>query len=283
MYAVQYIQSLATQTNAKPLPPVEEVFGVRLPQDPSDVLTAINFDLIPNKPPPGVTLYDEEIEEVESSDEEEAPPTAPVHRQEEEEEEDGDEDMEPAVPLQRQVPHPQEPVYEDTPFPVSAIATPGDVHMFGTPNANAEAEAEEDDGLFSGGDDDDDSDAVAEEVLLVYCVVDVCSLAVRLQMPFKKYANSKRKRITISYIQNRHYCNTHASFYDFLCNAIATSNASTVKIAISIANQPVVSTSSGMDTIRTVSKLPVTRNFVEGLKDIVVGGKSCAWNIVATG
>ncbi|KAH9938494.1 uncharacterized protein B0H18DRAFT_967431, partial [Fomitopsis serialis] len=54
-----------------------EVFGVRLPPA-NDCLTSVDFDLVPNKPPPGVKLYDEEVEEVEESEEE-------------------DEDMEPAA------------------------------------------------------------------------------------------------------------------------------------------------------------------------------------------
>ena len=61
--------SLAAQTNAIPLPTVPEVFGVRLPPA-ADCLTSVDFDLIPSKPPPGVKLYDEEIEEVEESDDE---------------------------------------------------------------------------------------------------------------------------------------------------------------------------------------------------------------------
>jgi transcription initiation factor TFIID subunit 9B len=52
------------------LPPVPEVFGVRLPP-PKDRLTSVDFDLLPNKPPPGVKVYDEEI--VEETDEEELP------------------------------------------------------------------------------------------------------------------------------------------------------------------------------------------------------------------
>ncbi|KAJ4473490.1 TFIID-domain-containing protein [Lentinula lateritia] len=66
----EYISSLATQTNAIPLPSVPEVFGVRLPQS-SDCLTSLDFDLIPNKAPPGVKIYDEEIEEIEESESEE--------------------------------------------------------------------------------------------------------------------------------------------------------------------------------------------------------------------
>lgn len=213
----QYIQTLATQTNAKPLPAVEEVFGVRLPQDPADVLTSIDFDLIPNRPPPGVTLYDEEIEQVESSDEEEQQAYVPPPRHQEEEEEE-DEDMEPAMPSEQAQYPPQTPsVYgeSNTPFPVSAIATPADVEMFGTPGARVEGgEQEEDDGLFSGGEDDDDSDAMAEEVyniLLSYWPYILIAVP-RSQMLFKRCANSKRKRITTSCIPHK-YSNPKYSIF----------------------------------------------------------------------
>ncbi|KIO12802.1 hypothetical protein M404DRAFT_80544, partial [Pisolithus tinctorius Marx 270] len=66
----EHLLSLATQTNATPLPAVPEVFGVRLPPA-SETLTSVNFELVSNKPPPSVKLYDEEIEEIE--EEEEAP------------------------------------------------------------------------------------------------------------------------------------------------------------------------------------------------------------------
>lgn len=46
-----------------------EVFGVRLPAS-KNCLTAVDFDLIPNKPPPGVKL-DEDDEEEEDDDEDE--------------------------------------------------------------------------------------------------------------------------------------------------------------------------------------------------------------------
>jgi len=61
---------LATQTNAIPLPPIPEVFGVRLPPL-KDCLTSVDFDLVPNKPPPTVQLYEEEIVEETDDDEEE--------------------------------------------------------------------------------------------------------------------------------------------------------------------------------------------------------------------
>ncbi|TFK92968.1 TFIID-31kDa-domain-containing protein [Polyporus arcularius HHB13444] len=92
----EYMLSLATQTNSVPLPSVPEVYGVRLPP-PSECLTAVDFDLVPNKPPPGVKLFDEEIEEVEESesdddDMEPAPLPAPQAQQQpqhEAEEDDG--------------------------------------------------------------------------------------------------------------------------------------------------------------------------------------------------
>jgi len=74
----EFILSLATQTNATPLPPVPEVFGIRHPPE-KDCLMAVDFDLVPNKPPPNVQLYeeeeyeetDEEVEEDDEDDEEE--------------------------------------------------------------------------------------------------------------------------------------------------------------------------------------------------------------------
>ncbi|KIK30467.1 hypothetical protein PISMIDRAFT_77790, partial [Pisolithus microcarpus 441] len=66
----EHLLSLASQTNATPLPAVPEVFGVRLPPA-SETLTSVNFELVSNKPPPSVKLYDEEVEEIE--EEEEAP------------------------------------------------------------------------------------------------------------------------------------------------------------------------------------------------------------------
>lgn len=69
---LQFLLSLASKINAKPLPAVPEVFGVRLPP-PKHCLTAVDFDLLPNKPPPGVKLAgasDEEDEEEDEEDEE---------------------------------------------------------------------------------------------------------------------------------------------------------------------------------------------------------------------
>jgi transcription initiation factor TFIID subunit 9B len=137
-----------------PLPAVSEVFGVRLPPQ-SECLTNVDFNLIPNKPPPDVKIYDE-VEEVEESE------------SEEEEEEQEDEEMEPP-PVPAAVLTPQ-PVREEAPFPISAIATPSDIEMFGTPAAGAGTQGieegsdvgEEEDGLFAGGDEEEESDAMEE-------------------------------------------------------------------------------------------------------------------------
>ncbi|KAJ3575158.1 hypothetical protein NP233_g1272 [Leucocoprinus birnbaumii] len=146
----EYILSLANEVNATPLPAVPEVFGVRLPPQ-SECLTNVDFNLIPNKPPPDVKIYDE-VDEVEESEEDE------------DEEFDEDEDMEPA-PIQAPQPAPQE-----APFPISAIATPSDIEMFGTPAAGPGTQGmdegsdvgEEEDGLFAGGDDEEESDGMEE-------------------------------------------------------------------------------------------------------------------------
>ncbi|KAI9001312.1 transcription initiation factor IID, 31kD subunit-domain-containing protein [Trametes punicea] len=135
----EYLMSLATQTNSVPLPPVPEVFGVRLPPA-SECLTAVDFDLVPNKPPPGVKQYDEEIEEVEESEEED------------------EEDMEPAtMPSATQRNAAQTASAAPVP-PVAAVQTPSDVDML-TPGAAQPEEAsegEEDDGLFAGGDEEEE-------------------------------------------------------------------------------------------------------------------------------
>ncbi|KAF8211304.1 transcription initiation factor IID, 31kD subunit-domain-containing protein [Mycena galopus ATCC 62051] len=149
----EYILSLASDVNAVALPAVPEVFGVRMPQA-TDCLTSIDFDLIPNKPPPGVKLYDEEIEEVEES----------------ESEEDDDEDMEPAPlpPVARQTAPAANPTssaseppreFEEAPFPISAIDTRPLVPMDEGSDAG-----EEEDGLFAGGDEEEEDSDGMEEV-----------------------------------------------------------------------------------------------------------------------
>ena len=137
--------SLATQTNSVPLPSVPEVYGVRLPPA-SECLTAVDFDLVPNKPPPGVKLFDEEIEEVEES-------------------ESDDEDMEPAplphVPQQHPQPQPHQNQHQQAHIPPIApmtAHTPSDVDMLtpGALPAEEGSEAEEDDPLFAGGDEEEE-------------------------------------------------------------------------------------------------------------------------------
>ncbi|KAF8803685.1 TFIID-31kDa-domain-containing protein [Phlegmacium glaucopus] len=159
----EYILSLAAEVNAVPLPAVPEVFGIRLPPSP-DCLTSIDFDLIPNKPPPGVKLYDEEVEEIEESESESS---------------EDDEDMEPAaiapghpaLGIHPKVESQDQVMREEAPFPISAIATP-DIDMIGTPagpGVRMETEegsdaAEEEDGLFAGGDDEEEESDAMEEV-----------------------------------------------------------------------------------------------------------------------
>ncbi|KAI0356519.1 TFIID-31kDa-domain-containing protein [Trametes cingulata] len=156
----EYIMSLATQTNSVPLPPVPEVFGVRLPPA-SECLTAVEFDLVPNKPPPGVKQYDEEIEEVEESEEEE------------------DEDMEPAAlpqSAQRNAAHPA-PVTPAATVP--PVHTPSDIDMLTPGGVPAEegSEAEEDDGLFAGGDEEEEEsgDDAMEDVTASGTVADAAA------------------------------------------------------------------------------------------------------------
>ncbi|KAF4620028.1 hypothetical protein D9613_005503 [Agrocybe pediades] len=159
----EYLLSLASEVNAASLPAVPEVFGVRLPPA-AECLTSVDFDLIPNKPPPGVKLYDEEIEEIEES---------------ESESEESDVEMAPAASGSRQpsqaqsTPAPEPPVREEAPFPISAIATPSDIDMIGTPAGHAgrmeteegsEGGEDEEDGLFAGGDDEEEESDGMEEV-----------------------------------------------------------------------------------------------------------------------
>ncbi|KAI0722174.1 transcription initiation factor IID, 31kD subunit-domain-containing protein [Cerioporus squamosus] len=141
----EYMLSLATQTNSIPLPSVPEVYGVRLPPA-SECLTAVDFDLVPNKPPPGVKLFDEEIEEVEES-------------------ESDDEDMEPAPLPQpshamqsQQQQHHQQLQAHIPPIAPTLPHTPSDVDMLtpGALPAEEGSEAEEDDGLFAGGDEEEE-------------------------------------------------------------------------------------------------------------------------------
>ena len=135
-----------------------EVFGLRLPPA-NECLTAVDFDLLPNKPPPEEKQFDEEVEEiVESASEDE------------------DEDMEPATippaPTASQsqgaaaavaaaVSHPA------VANPVNAAHTPSeDVEMADTSAAvpnEVEEGSDEDDGLFAGG-EESGADEPMEEV-----------------------------------------------------------------------------------------------------------------------
>lgn len=123
---------------------------MRLPPA-SECLTSVDFDLVPNRPPPGVKLYDEEIEEVEES-------------------EDEDDDMEPAaiptaVPMQQNA----RPEFQHDSMHVSmgALQTPSDVDMM-TPALGAAEEVSEgegeDRGLFSGGEEEEESADEAMDV-----------------------------------------------------------------------------------------------------------------------
>ena len=125
--------SLASQTNAVPLPSVPEVFGVRLPPA-NECLTSVDFDLVPNKPPPGVKIFDEEIEEIEESDDE-------------------DEDMEPAaIPSSSSQPA----NHEIPPPPIGPPQTSSDIDMLNPGGLDDGSEVEED-GLFAGGDEEEES------------------------------------------------------------------------------------------------------------------------------
>ena len=147
---VQYTLSLATQINAQSLPAVPEVFGLRLPPA-NECLTAVDFDLVPNRPPPEEKQFDEDIEEiVESASEDE------------------DEDMEPApIPAAALVPPHQAIVPPLIANPINAMHTPSeDVDMVdqsaAVPN-EVEEGSDEDDGLFAGG-EESGADEPMEEV-----------------------------------------------------------------------------------------------------------------------
>jgi histone H3/H4 len=148
----QHILSLATQTNAQPLPPVPEVFGLRLPPA-NECLTAVDFDLVPHRPPPEEKQFDEEIEEIAESASE-----------------DEDEDMEPAT-IPPAVPAPSQPpataVHPSVANPINAAPTPSeDVEMADTTAAvpnEVEEGSDEDDGLFAGG-EESGADEPMEEV-----------------------------------------------------------------------------------------------------------------------
>ncbi|TCD66823.1 Transcription initiation factor TFIID subunit 9 [Steccherinum ochraceum] len=142
----EYTLSLASQTNSIPLPSVPEVFGVRLPPA-SECLTSVDFNLVPNKPPPGVKLFDEEIEEVEESDED-------------------DDDMEPApIPSSSSQQLPPSAAQSQSQLSSQSqsqsFAATQDVEMTGPPPeaggaGDEPSEAEDEDGLFAGGDEEEE-------------------------------------------------------------------------------------------------------------------------------
>ena len=139
--------TLASQTNAIPLPSVPEVFGVRLPAS-AHCLTNVNFDLIPNKPPPTVKQYDEQIEAIEEESEDEDVPVTevPMHG------------VHPAQPYQydADMASPEQP----------AALNAGDDKM------------DDDDGLFDGKDDDSEGDDAMESVI----VPDIASNGVKRKL-----------------------------------------------------------------------------------------------------
>ncbi|THH33642.1 hypothetical protein EUX98_g501 [Antrodiella citrinella] len=138
----EYILSLATQTNSTPLPSVPEVFGVRLPP-PSECLSSVDFNLVPNKPPPGVKMFDEEVEEVEESDED-------------------DDDMEPApIPMSAQIAPPTQDYTMR-----EAGTSQRDVEMVNPAIVAQEetSDVEDEDGLFAGGDEEEESGDEAMDV-----------------------------------------------------------------------------------------------------------------------
>lgn len=115
-----------------------EVFGLRLPP-PNERLTAIDFDLIPNRPPPEEKQFDEEIEEIAESASE-----------------DEDDDMEPAT-IPAAPPQAITAPHTAAVNSVNAVHTPSeDVEMADTSAAvpnEVEEGSDEDDGLFAGGEE----------------------------------------------------------------------------------------------------------------------------------
>lgn len=138
--------SLAQQTNAIPLPSVPEVFGIRVPSAPH-VLTQVDFDLVPNKPPPGVPQYDEEVEEVE------------------EDESDDDEeevDVDAAMQLQQQQARLRRSMTEASDADMASPRLgPGPI-VSAVGGDEASEGGQDDDGLF--GDDESDGDDAMESV-----------------------------------------------------------------------------------------------------------------------
>ncbi|KAF8271023.1 transcription initiation factor IID, 31kD subunit-domain-containing protein, partial [Lactarius quietus] len=140
------------EINAQSLPLVPEVFGLRLPPA-NECLTAVDFDLVPNRPPPEEKQFDEEIEEIVESGSE-----------------DEDEDMEPApIPIPTATVPPHQAIVSPPLIanPVNALHTPSeDVDMVDSSAAvpnEVEEGSDEDDGLFAGG-EESGADEPMEEV-----------------------------------------------------------------------------------------------------------------------
>ncbi len=127
------------------LPPVPEVFGLRLPPA-NECLTAVDFDLLPNKPPPEEKQFDEEVEEIVATI-----PPAPTASQ----------SQAAAAAAAAAASHPA------VANPVNAAHTPSeDVEMADTSAAvpnEVEEGSDEDDGLFAGG-EESGADEPMEEV-----------------------------------------------------------------------------------------------------------------------
>lgn len=145
----QYILNLASQTNAIPLPSVQEVFGVRLPAS-AHCLTNVNFDLVPSKPPPSVKQY-EELEEFEEESEDEvmAGPTTDL-------------------PIRStHTGHPLQQAFSD-----ADMASPEHQPYAGDDTVD------DDDGLFNAKDDDSEGDEGMESVM----VPDIASNGVKRKL-----------------------------------------------------------------------------------------------------
>jgi len=123
---------------------------------PTHSLANVNFDLIPNKPPPNIKQYDEEIEEVEEeeSDEEVALPQGGTMSSL------NDADMHDASPHPPNRPF-QTPSDGDADMASPAIDGADREEKAGE---GSEADGEEHDGLFAGADDDSDGDDAMEPV-----------------------------------------------------------------------------------------------------------------------
>lgn len=149
----KHLLSLASRTNSEPLPPISETYGVRLPPL-KHCLTAVDFDLVPNKPPPEDVVKLEDDDEEESEEEEEEDPVSPTRP---------DEEMELAEPSNiADVQPPSDLSGLASGIRMSEEAGEGE-EVLAPPKEEEEEEAgsdDDDDGLFGddGADDDDDDD-----------------------------------------------------------------------------------------------------------------------------